>query len=117
MAIPKNRKSISTNLPFPRLNTFLDALKDEKPQWVPGSTSMFAESAGCEFDFEGARYSVGEFVEEITSVYLLSAKPAFVQTVIDELEAGLSVVVKERNYDEAEAINDKIENLKNLLRV
>ena len=116
MAIPENRKSISTNLPFPRLNTFLDALEDEKVQHVRGSTSVFAESAGCAFDFEGARYGVSEGSEWIIGVSLLSANPAFAQTLIDELEAELSVVVKERNYDKAKAINNKIEDLKKLLR-
>ncbi len=117
MAIPENRRSISTNLPFPRLEVFLNALKEETVQHVPGSTSMFAEFAQCEFDFEGARYYVDEFVEEVTSVRLISAKPSFVQTVIDELEAELSVAVSERDYDQAKEINEKIEDLKELLKV
>ncbi len=117
MAIPENWKLISTNLPFSRLKAFLDALEQEKVQYVHGSISLFVQSAGCEFNFEGATYGVNEFSEEITSVNLLSANPAFTQTLINELEADLSVVVKERKYDEAKAINAKIEDLKNLLLI
>ena len=115
MAIPENRISISTNLPFSRLDAFLNALQEKKTQWVPGSTSMFIDAASCKFDFEGAKYSIHEIREEITDVYLRSANPVFVQTLIDELETDLSVVVKERNFDVAKAINSKIESLKSIL--
>lgn len=114
MAIPEDRKTIGTNLPFPRLNAFLDALDKNKPDHVPGSTTMFAESAACDFDFEDGRYHIEEFTEEIFSVYLVSAQPNFILTLVSELEVELSVVVNKRNYDEAKVINDRIESLKGL---
>ncbi len=114
MAIPKNQGLISTNLPISRFEAFLSALKEEKVQWVPGSTSLFAESAGCEYDFDGARYSISEFVEEVNSVYLVSAEPQFLETLINELEDELAVVVKERDYDKAKIVNGKIKDLTKL---
>ncbi len=117
MAIPKNHRSIATNLPFPRLEAFLKALDRKKARCIPGSSSTFAESSACTFELDGATYRVNEFVETISSVVLESGKPTFVQTLIDELEAGVSLSVKERKFDEAGAINSKIESLQNILRV
>ncbi len=115
MAIPEDRNSISTNLPLPRLEAILSAIDEKRAHQVPGSTSLYAESADCEFDFDGARYCISEFIEEVTSVYLQSAEPAFIQTLIEELETSLAVVVGKRNYDEAKIINNKIEKMKSLL--
>lgn len=117
MAIPEYRETIQTNLPLNRLNVFLDALDQNKARHVPGSTSVFAQSANCQFDLEGARYGIHEFFENIYAVFLVSGNPDFIQVLINELEESLSVVVKERNYDEAKAINHKIESLKKLRKI
>lgn len=115
MAIPEDRKSISTNLPLPRLEKILQALEDGNVEEVPESDSLVAEVGSWEVDFEGARYRIIELVEEVVLVYLVSANPGFVQALIDGLEIDLSVVVGERDYDAAKAINNKIENLRTLL--
>lgn len=115
MVIPKNRNSIFTNLSLPRLEAFISAIESKRAIHIPGSTSLCGESAACEFDFDGARYSVGEYIDVITSVHLQSAQPALVLTLIEEHEDSLAVVVNERNYDEAKKINEKINSMKKLL--
>ncbi|PJE51126.1 MAG: hypothetical protein COV29_02530 [Candidatus Yanofskybacteria bacterium CG10_big_fil_rev_8_21_14_0_10_36_16] len=116
MAVPENRKHIATNLPFSRLNLFLDALEADRVKHVPGSKSAFAEALSCEFDFEDARYEVNQFDERVNGVYLKSGNPTFIRVLINELETELFVVVKERSYDEAKEINEKIESLMNILK-
>lgn len=114
MAIPERLESISTNLPFSQLTKFVEALKDESAELVPGSTALIAESAGCSFDFEGATYQADEMLEEVYSVVLVAAKPDFIDTLIRELETELSSAVNKRGYDEAKSINNKIQNLAGL---
>lgn len=114
MAIPAKLESVSTNLPSFQLEKVIRALEDGNATEVPGTHSLFAESRGWEIDFEGARYAVSEFVEEVYSVRLISATPTFTQVLIDELEGQLSEVVSVREYDRAKKINSKIEDLKTL---
>jgi len=115
MAIPTNTESIETNLPAEQLRVFLDALEAEKCEHVAGSTSLFEFSAGCEFNFNGATYSITEFCEVVNSVHLVSGKPAFIQSLIDNFESQLSEMVEKRDFDTANKINEKIMDLQSLL--
>lgn len=114
MAIPEKIESIATNLPLSQLKKILKALEDKTVQTVPGTYSLCAESGGWQVDFEGVRYSVVELVEVITDIRLISANLTFLQSLINELEAELSVVVNVKDYDKAKEINYKIEQLKSV---
>lgn len=115
MAIPENHSQIGTNLPPARLDDFLLALEDGRCVDIPESGSMFLGSRGAKFLFEGSTYEMTEFYELTNTVSLCSASSEFIQLLIDEHEANLAAVVKERNFDKAKTINEKIENLKRLL--
>lgn len=115
MAIPENHDRISTNLPPAQLERVLEFLKRGNVQEVPGTASMFAESGYWEIELEGARYEIGEFSEEVNLVSLISAKPVFVQALINEHEVELEVFVRARDYDKAKITNNRINHLKRLL--
>lgn len=115
MAIPKNRNLVSTNISASRLNIVLDAVENKRVKWIPGKSGGYGVYDFGEFFYKGARYKLDEFVEVVSSVTLVSAKPPNVQKVIKELEAELAVVVEKRDYDQAKLVNNKIESLKRIL--
>lgn len=114
MAIPEDRKSISTNLPFSKLNAVLDAVDNESVKWDGRKTRMLGESCHGEFVFEGARYALEEMWELTEQVELIAAKPEYVKILLDELESQLAEVVGKRKYRKAEKLNEKIESLKSV---
>jgi len=117
MAIPDNITTISTNLPIRQLRKVLKALEKNEVVGVRGSGSMFAEAASWRVDFEDARYEIDEFSELVDRVSLVSGKPEFIKGLIDELEIQLSEIAKERKWDNAKAIDAKIEELRRILLI
>jgi len=117
MAIHENHESISTNLPHSQLEKVLKALENGDVTEVPGSYLIFAESSRWKIDFEEARYAISEWVEEVGSVRLDSAGPTLLKTLIDELEAGLSIVIKKRDFDKAKEVDHKIQDLTAMLKI
>lgn len=117
MAIPNDIKNISTNLPIAQLRKVLQALERKEVIEVRGSSSMFAEAASWRVDFEDARYEIDEFSELVDRVSLVSGKPEFIKGLIDELEIQLLEITKERKWDNAKAIDAKIEELRRILLI
>lgn len=115
MAIPDDITKISTNLPMGQLRKVLNALEKGEVVEVKGSSSMFAESANWKIDFEDARYDIHEFCELVDNVSLISGKPAFIKSLIDELEIQLSEIIKDRGWGRAKYIDAKIQSLKKIL--
>jgi len=72
VAIPTDINKIHSNLSLEQLEEVLKAIDEEQVEWFPEATSVFAESAGGEFGYQGKRYAVNEFLEVITSVQLIS---------------------------------------------
>src|SRR4051812_11788704 len=54
---------ISTNLTANEVSELLKAIDSREATQVPGSASVFAGSAGCEFDYQGSRYELEESYE------------------------------------------------------
>lgn len=115
MTDPKDRGSISTNLPFSKLNAVLDAMDKKLIVWDETKTSLICEVCRGEFNFEGARFAFVELCEITDSVELISAKPEYVQPLIDELEGELAEIVAKRHYRKAIGVNEKIESLRKLI--
>ena len=115
MITEKEIESMSTNLPSLWLNIVVSAINKEKATHIPGSTSMFAESAACDFLFKGNRFHVEEFTEMVQSINLTLGKPNFVRKLISQHELDLSAAISRRAFRKAEEINDKIESLKRAL--
>ncbi len=64
---------VATNLKENEFREVLAAIDSEAATCVPGSASVFAESAGCQFDYKGERYEFEESFE--TPVTLAKVKP------------------------------------------
>ena len=74
MAFPKSLSEISTNLSSAELADVVKAVEEEKVNWVPGSSSVFAGSSGGRFDYKGARYELNEHFELVRSLYLIQSE-------------------------------------------
>lgn len=74
MAFPKNLSEISTNLSLSELADVVRAVEEEKVNWALGSSSVFAGSAGGQFDYKGARYELNEYFEWVTSLRLIQSE-------------------------------------------
>lgn len=114
MAIPANHASIGTNLPAFQLKKVLSALESGNTKEVEGTGSLFAESRGWQVTFEGATYSIGEFVERVVSVHLVSGDKKLFKSLLQSFERSLQKAVKGRNFAEAQTIDVKIRQLKAL---
>lgn len=114
MAIPANHASIGTNLPAFQLKKVLSALENGNTKEVEGTHSLFAESRGWQATFEGATYSIGEFVERVVSVHLVSGDQKFFRSLLRSFERSLQKAVKERSFAEAQTIDKKIKQLEAL---
>lgn len=114
MAI-ESLQGIYTNVPLDHLERVAAALDKGEVEAVPGSASGGNEGSSAEIIFEGATYKVSDVFEGVDTIKLVSGSPDFVQALIDKLEGEHSVAVGERDYDKAEGINAKIENLKKVL--
>lgn len=115
MAIPDNREKIRTNLPQHRLERFLQSLSDGTCTQVPGSASLFAESGGAQFVFEGGTYELNESYELVNAVHLCAGDAKFVHTLISEHEVELSAAVAQQDFDLAKVIKRKVDDLKRLI--
>ncbi len=115
MAIPKDHKSIFTNLPIRQLEVVIQAVEDKKVEWKSETGSMLAELFTEEFVFDKNTYTFTEYWEMVSTIELKSGDPVFIQRLIDEHEVDLAAVVEKRDYDKAKGINSMIESLKKLL--
>lgn len=70
MAFPKDHGEISTNLTPIELEELIKAIESGEAKHVPGSTNMFAESAGCDFTWLGSTFHMEEWCEMVTNLYL-----------------------------------------------
>lgn len=74
MAFPESLSEISTNLSSAELADVVKAVEEERVNWVPGSSSVFAGSSGGSFDYKGARYELNEWFELVTSLHLVQSE-------------------------------------------
>jgi hypothetical protein len=114
-SVLKDFMGVWTNLTESQLEKVAMGIMEKRIVWDDSKSDMFSELSHSEFDFEGARYKYEEFLESPSVIELISAEPAFVQSIIDDHEKELTEVTGKRDYDKAKKINDKIENLQKLL--
>lgn len=88
MSTPENLGNIRTNLSQEELKEIIDAIDNGQATQVPGTTSLFERSAGCEFDYNGKRYLINESFEVIDTVCLIPSGQSSVQSLVSLLTAG-----------------------------
>jgi hypothetical protein len=72
LANPENvSANIQTNLSPKKLKEFIEAIDSGVAKEVPGTASVFAESGGCEFVYNGETYIINESYEVLDVVLLV----------------------------------------------